>query len=178
LGAVCSKVQDLKEISKVMAFDNVSFFEARRNLKGNQLMTVEGPIRSIMNFPALKYTSRRNFGVGLNDRNSTSFGSKKNSRGQEKMSFADPVKNNPKPSDQIFKLAEAIKSISDADKLWSRIWNTVSLHLSMENPDRMSGARPHERLSGPDDAQRMGRRNYQREDLWDQEILVDYRKEF
>jgi hypothetical protein len=36
------------------------------------------------------------------------------------MSFADSVKNNPKPSDQIFKLAEAIKSISDADKLWYR----------------------------------------------------------
>jgi hypothetical protein len=94
------------------------------------------------------------------------------------MSFADSVKNNPKPSDQIFKLSEAIKYISDADKLWSRIWNTVFLHLSMENPDRMSGARPQERLSGRDDSHRMGRRNYQREDLWDQEIPVDYGKEF
>lgn len=144
----CTKVQEAKEINKIRAYDNVSYFEAKNTLKKYQ-QTLVVPLKTKETFPSLK--TKINDKKNINYRSTLIADNK--SQWKEPINMVNNIKdkittNNDKIDikEQMIELSDAMNIVPNAELLMSRLWKTLTQHIKLIECEEENKKREEESL--------------------------------
>lgn len=134
----CEEIIKAKEISKIMAYENLPFIQTRRKYEGRSSVMSSAPTRTIENFPQLNSRTQTQVqeNVTLSSFTSQKWGAKSNSSAEKVRKYLKELKTprveevSQASKEEISNLVEIIKNIPDQESFWQRIWKTAELHLT------------------------------------------------
>lgn len=136
----CQEILKAKEISRIMAYDNVSFIQARRIFEGsNNFFTV--PVRNQANFPELNTNISSSTRPRANIIQETcTIEAIKNQLKEIKAPKGANNLANEGTKVAMDQFAECLRNVPDLGSLWPRIWKCMSLHIQSIQPH--NGSKP------------------------------------